>query len=231
MLMKCGSCGGFYNRILAVCPYCGAQSKYGVTYSNKTVAFLARPRRFGNINLTTLNVLLIIAINVSLTAFVINLFTFNSTGFWFQYIAGVLAASYSVLRGLFGTRETALRTVRRALLSIYIMFYISAVGYRMIACDTAAMAMEEYVLPSIIIVLAVVSFVFLLRRLATRISFYFTCALNTMLSTSLLVNSIVNDGFNFAIVIYVAFGLSVLILVNYLLYHIMSLISFFKRGY
>ncbi len=233
--MKCKSCGKDYSGLLRICPFCGTPSYDNVIYPNKVATFLARPRDVGSFCVTNMNILLVFAINLSIAALIINLFTYASSGLWCQYVICGAFAFYGVMRGFFGTKTTALRTVRDAILFLIIALAATATAYNFsdkVAGVTKAVNIAQYAIPAIVIALGLIALVFLFVGLSSSFSFAVTSAINTGISTALLIAALVNDGkFTEPTVIFVAFGFSLFTLANYVLLRILSFTTRVKRGY
>ncbi|MBQ7363865.1 MAG: hypothetical protein IJW48_05410 [Clostridia bacterium] len=229
--MHCKSCGKGYTGILKACPYCGNPTYENSVHSNKIATFLAKPREMGNLVVTNMNILLVLAINLSIAALIINLFTYEGGGLWCQYVSCGAFAIYSVLRGFFGTRTTALRTVRHAIVLAAVAMSASAIAYNAGGNRAAALNVAELVLPIMLLTLGAVALVFLFFGLATSGSFCFTVAFNTAVSTVLLIVSLVNDDFTSPTLIYVAFGFSLFMLANYALLRMLSFSTKVKRSF
>ncbi len=229
--MYCRSCSKKYTRLLKACPYCGNPTYENSVHSNKVATFLAKPREMGNLVVTNMNILLVLAINISIAALIVNLFTYEGGGLWCQYVSCGVFALYSVLRGFFGTRMTALRTVRHATVLAAIAMSASAIAYNAGGNREAAVTVAEIVLPVLAITLGVVALVFLFSGLATAGSFCITVIFNTVLSTVLLIVALTNSDFASPTVIYVAFGFSLFTLANYMLLRMLSFSTKVKRGF
>ena len=230
--MKCKSCSKNYSGLLRTCPFCGTPSSDNVVYPNNVARFLARPREFGSFCVTNMSMLLVFAINLSIAALVVNLFTYAASGLWCQYVICAAFALYGVMRGFFGNKTTALRTVREAVLFGIIAMAATATACNLRENTVAAMNLVEYAIPIAVICLGAISLVFLFFGLATPTSFAVTTAIDTLISTTLLVLSFaIADKFSAPTLIYVAFGFSVFTFANYVLLRILSFTTRVKRGF
>ena len=227
--MKCKSCGKGYSGLLRICPFCGTPSADNVIYPNGIARFLARPRDVGSFCVTNMNILLVFAINLSIAAIIVNLFT---AGFWCHYVICGAFGLYGVLRGFFGTKLTALRTVRDATLVSIIALGGTAIAYNLSDKTAEAINIAQYAIPSVVIGLGAVALLFLFIGLSSSASFAITTAINTAISTALLIAALVaKTSFTSPPVIYVAFGCSVFTLANYVLLRILSFTTRVKRGF
>ena len=229
--MHCRACGEKYTGLLKACPYCGNPTHENTVHSNKVATFLAKPREMGNLVVTNMNILLVLAINLSIAALIINLFTYEGGGLWCQYVSCGAFAVYSILRGFFGTKLTALRTVRHATVLAAVAMSASAIAYNAGGNREAALNIAELVLPLLVLALGAAALVMLFLGLATSGSFCFTVLFNTAVSTVLLIVSLVNEDFTSPTLIYVAFGFALFTLANYLLLRMLSFSTKVKRSF
>ena len=192
--MKCKSCSKNYSGLLRTCPFCGTPSSDNVVYPNNVARFLARPREFGSFCVTNMSMLLVFAINLSIAALIVNLFTFAASGLWCQYVICGAFGLYGVMRGFFGSKTSALRTVREAVLFAIIAMAATATAYNFNGKPDAAMQLAEYAIPITVISLGAISLIFLFLGLATPTSFAVTTAIDTLISTVLLVLAVAISG-------------------------------------
>lgn len=229
--MKCKSCGKGYSGLLRICPFCGTPSYDNVIYPNKVATFLARPREVGSFCVTNMNILLVFAINLSIAALIVNLFTYAESGLWCQYVICGTFGLYGIMRGFFGAKNTALRTVRDATLLSIIALAATAIAHNIADNRAGALNIAQFAIPGVVIGLGAVALLFLFLGLSSSASFAVTTFINTGISTALLVVALVNDDFATPTLIFVAFGMSLLTLANYILLRILSFTTRVKRGY
>ena len=229
--MKCKSCGKSYSGLLRACPFCGNPSYDNIIYPNKVATFLARPRNVGNFCITNMNILMVLAINISIAALIINLFTYSISGLWCQYAICGAFGLYGIMRGFFGTKSTALRTVRDATLLSIIALAATATAYNIGENRAGAITLTQYAIPGVVIGLGAVALLFLFIGLSSSASFAVTSVINTGISTALLIVALTNEDFTSPTLIYVAFGFSLLTLANYILLRVLSFTIRVKRGY
>ena len=219
--MKCKFCDKEYFGDTKSCPYCGKSEETSFVQQNEMGSFM----------LSSINMLLVFAINASIAALIINLFIHKQTGFWFQYVVAGIFSVYTVLRGFFGTKKTALRTIRNVFYYALVAFSISAIAYNVQGNRCTALNCAQYIIPSIILGLTAFAFVFLFFGLASTASFGFTCLMNTVSTLTLLVISLIAKDFNAPTLIYVSFGVSVFSLANHAMLWILSLSTKIKRSF
>lgn len=231
--MKCKFCGKEFTDSNNKCPYCGKANEtvISVNYSNKVANFLAKPRAVGNFMLSNMNIFMVFAINLSIAALIVNLFTYKENGFWFYYFFGGAAFLYVLLSGFYGEKTTVLRTIRRMIYCCFVTLSIAAI-IAVIQCNNDfALLITQCVLPSLIIGLTALAIIFIFCGLATSASFGLTCYINTVLSVALLIIALIGEFFASTTLIYVAFGASIFSLVNHVLLWVFSLSSKFKHRF
>ena len=231
--MKCKFCGKEFTDSNSKCPYCGKANEtvISVNYSNKVANFLAKPRAVGNFMLSNMNIFMVFAINLSIAALIVNLFTYKDNGFWFYYFFGGAAFLYFFLSGFYGEKATVLRTVRRMAYCSIATLSVSTIIAATQDNKEFALLLTQCVLPSIIIGLTALAVIFIFCGLASSASFGITCYINAVLSIALLIISLIGEIFTSTTLIYVSFGVSIFSLVNHVLLWVFSLSSKFKHRF
>ncbi len=231
--MKCPNCGKRYFSFLDKCPFCGATTYTSQRYPNRFAAFLDRRLPTEKICLRYLDLFLILFLNLAILSGVGNIITRVAYGLptlWFHYVwAGVLVA-YLLLKLSFVRREYLFRYIRTA---VYILLVILNV-IQLIANN--GVLTIGYATPIAVILLDLSVLLFLCTDHPAKRSFVTTVTCNLFLSffpVLLLMIPATQGRFPLPAVgfILVAFGLTVLILMNYIFIKMLSFSARVRKRY
>ncbi len=223
--MKCSVCGRHYffkNR----CPVCGA---IAIEPANPIARFLSRPLEIGPFCINILYLYFFIAVNLSVLSIVINAIVFNVAAdarvVWAQYVVGGLAVLF------FALRMTLIRPVKSLIYIRRIVYVVLAVAAAtQFAMWNANYVAVQYVIPSFIMLLSVLSFVCLICKWTTPISLLYTLLINAIISIAPFVFALVMfDGVGL-ILPCIAFGVAMLSLVNAAMLRLLSIIFSVREG-
>lgn len=229
--MKCPNCGKAFSQFSDTCPYCNNKLYFTSEYNNKVAEFLEKPFRLGSLELVNRNLIFIIVINICIFSFIANgisYYALNNKTVWCQYaICGALSA-YAILKGISVNRLQTLRYIRRAVYILLLAVSVADLAYR----DSFIGVL--YLYPTLLIILSVISFVFLITKRSSHGSFGVTTAIDTVLSCLplILIRFFDFSAYSAGVLLsYISFGTAAITFINYIILLLISLAARFKNSF
>lgn len=223
--MKCKKCKHIFNTNDYVCPFCQTKNMPS-KFRLKAVNALNKRIPNDKFNLSYLNIIFILFVNLSLISIITNLL-FNSLleneFLWSPFLVVFLFMIYSIFKHISKVQYNMQLTVNKIMYSVIVLFSVEYLT------SVQTFLSLPIIVSSLIVLLNTIALLFLLFGSSSNLSFFVTIIINLIIMLVIFIFSFIEKNYLFTILdksfTYIAFGLSVIILINYIVIHFISIMK------